>query len=118
MDALEAEIEHTLRSKTVTEWVEHFDSFGIPAGPVLGLAEVLEHPQLKAREMVTDSHHPKAGEIRMTGIVHRLSDTPGAIRRPPPQFAQHTVEILSELGYAAEDIHALRSSGAVFQGES
>ncbi|MEE2787018.1 MAG: CoA transferase [Myxococcota bacterium] len=117
VDALDSEIEATLITKSVADWVEHFDRFGIPAGPVLGIADVLEHPQLKARGMIASSHHPTAGAIKMTGVVHRLSDTPGTIRREPPVFGAHTTEVLKELGYTDEQAAALVSAGVAAQGE-
>ena len=37
----------------------------------------------------------------------KLSDTPGAIRRPAPLLGQHTEEVLREAGFAAGEIGAL-----------
>jgi crotonobetainyl-CoA:carnitine CoA-transferase CaiB-like acyl-CoA transferase len=37
----------------------------------------------------------------------KLSDTPGAIRRPAPLLGQHTEEILQEAGFSGEEIRSL-----------
>ena len=57
---------------------------GIPCGPIYSVSEVLEHPQVKAREMVVERPHPKLKSVKMTGVPVKLSDTPGkpAPRRP------------------------------------
>ena len=52
--------------------------------------------------------HPVEGTIRALGIPVKLSDTPGAIRRPAPLLGQHTEEILREAGFADGEIEALR----------
>ena len=77
------------------------------------MAEVYSDPQVLARDMVVEIEHPTAGRIRNIGIPVKLSETPGAIRRPPPTLGQHTDEVLAEFGYANEDITALRDGGVV-----
>ena len=64
-------------------------------------------PHTQAREMEVEVEHPVEGTIRALGIPVKLSDTPGAIRRPAPLLGQHTEEILREAGFAASEIGAL-----------
>jgi crotonobetainyl-CoA:carnitine CoA-transferase CaiB-like acyl-CoA transferase len=113
VDALEAAFAPELKRRTVAEWVEALDEVGIPAGPVQTLDQVLTHPQLAARGMISSVVHPVAGEIRMAGIAHRLSATPGVVRMAPPTLGQHTDVILAELGYEPTRIADLRASGVV-----
>jgi crotonobetainyl-CoA:carnitine CoA-transferase CaiB-like acyl-CoA transferase len=42
-----------------------------------------------------------------------LSETPAAMRRPAPEFSQHTEEVLLEMGYAWEDIARLKEQGII-----
>jgi crotonobetainyl-CoA:carnitine CoA-transferase CaiB-like acyl-CoA transferase len=60
---------------------------------------------------VVDLVHPGAGPIKALGIAVKLSDTPGAVDRPAPLLGQHTADILTELGYTAEEQRALRERG-------
>lgn len=81
---------------------------GIPAGPVLTVPEVLEHPHTRHRGMVAE-----LGDYRGTGIALKLSRTPGAVRRPPPHFAQDSRQILREAGYSEQEIEMLVAEGVV-----
>ena len=50
----------------------------------------------------------------MLGVPVKLSDTPGAVRTPPPTLGQHTDAVLArELGLSADDINALRRDNVI-----
>ncbi len=90
-------LQEIFAGKTADEWLALFEKAGIPCGPIYSVAEVLEHPQIKAREMVVERPHPKLGTVKMTGVPVKLSDTPGEAGAAPPLLGQHTEEILREL---------------------
>jgi crotonobetainyl-CoA:carnitine CoA-transferase CaiB-like acyl-CoA transferase len=112
-EALSAEIEAALASGDVAHWVDMLNAAGVPAGPVLGLAEVFADPQVAAREMHVTLPHPELGTVHHTGLPVKLSHTPGAIVRRPPLHGEHTREILREAGYDDAQIDALGERGVV-----
>jgi crotonobetainyl-CoA:carnitine CoA-transferase CaiB-like acyl-CoA transferase len=79
---------------------------GVPAGAVLTIPEVMEHPHTHHRGMVA-----KLENYRGTGIPVKLSRTPGAVREKPPLFGASTREILSGLGYSESDIDSMIDAG-------
>ena len=100
--------------KTVGETLETLRGAGIPCGPINNLAQVLNEPQNLAREMVVDVDVPVAGPTKVTGVPIKLSETPGAVRTPPPTLGQHTDEVLeSVLGMDEAQRNALREEGVV-----
>ncbi|MGZ3442077.1 MAG: CaiB/BaiF CoA transferase family protein [Polyangia bacterium] len=110
---LAAILEPAVAARTVDEWIALCDGAGIPCGPILNVAEALAHPQVRARDMVVPLHHPTAGDIRVTGVPVRLSDTPGAVRSAPPRLGEHTRAVLAEvLGLDSAAIDALVEEGA------
>lgn len=112
--SLDEQLVPLLKQQTVASWLTAFDRAGIPCGPVLSIAEVLEHPQVKARAGVVTVAHPKAGSLRLTGVPVKLSETPGAVERPPPTLGQHTLDILTrELGLDDAAVEALRRAGGL-----
>jgi crotonobetainyl-CoA:carnitine CoA-transferase CaiB-like acyl-CoA transferase len=64
--------------------------------------------------MVVELEHPLIGTTKALGVPVKLSETPGAVTRPAPTLGQHTVEILAEVGYSAEEVEALRQAGVVY----
>jgi formyl-CoA transferase/CoA:oxalate CoA-transferase len=112
--ALEAELKPIIASRTVDAWVGLLDGVGIPAGPVLNVLQALAHPQVVARGMVVEAAHPTAGNIRMTGVPVKLSDTPGQPLGRPPLLGEHTDAALADvLGLTAEELAALHQVGAL-----
>ena len=100
--------------KTVGETIETLRGAGIPCGPINNLEQVLNEPQILAREMVVDIDVPVAGPTKVTGVPIKLSETPGAVRTPPPTLGQHTDEVLeSVLGMDEAQRDTLRKEGVV-----
>lgn len=112
-DALASELELTLREDDTEPWVDLLLDAGIPAAPIRDYQQSCADPHTLAREMVVQLDHPVEGRIRGLGLPVKLSDTPGAIRRPAPGLGEHTEEVLAAAGYTVEEIAALRVEGAV-----
>ena len=87
-----------IAGKTTETWMRDLRDAGVPAGAVRDIAAALADPQLEARDMIARIDHEAARALRVLGIPVKLSETPGAIRTPPPTLGQHTDAILKELG--------------------
>ena len=111
--ALFAALEDVLATEDVSHWVETLNAAGVPAGPVLGLADVFSDPQVLAREMLVRLPHPERETFLTTGLPVKLSETPGAIRRAPPLHGEHTPEVLRGAGYTEAEITALAKDGVI-----
>ena len=112
-EALTAEIEGELEKLDVGDWVERLNRVGVPSGPVLDVGQVFADAQVLAREMLVELPHPEIGTFKTTGLPVKLSQSPGAIRRPPPLLGQHTDEVLTECGVAPEETRRLHEQGVV-----
>jgi formyl-CoA transferase len=106
-------IERKIRTLTKAEVVRRLREANVPVGPINTLDEVFADPVVRHLGLIAEVDHPTAGRVRAPGIPVRLSGTPPSVRRHPPELGEHTDEILKELGYAKEEIAALRRDGAV-----
>lgn len=99
--ARHAELEPILieafRQRTTQEWLDDMLAVGIPCGPVSTIPEAAENPQVAHREMLQDVTHPTAGTVRIANTPVRLSRSESGIKGPPPDFGQHTRDVLEEL---------------------
>ncbi len=102
--------------RPTAEWVELLEAAGVPAGPVLSVEEMLDHPQSVARGMVGEVEHAALGRIRAIGPPVKFDGTVSMPSRGAPVLGEHTREVLGELGLSPERIDALAEAGVVIDG--
>jgi crotonobetainyl-CoA:carnitine CoA-transferase CaiB-like acyl-CoA transferase len=85
----------------------------VTVGPVYTIADAMADRHFREREIIVDVEDDELGRVAMHNILPRLSQTPGAWRRPAPRLGEHTDAILSEAGLDREAIARLRQDGAV-----
>jgi formyl-CoA transferase len=107
-------LDEVMAQKTCDEWMELLVETAIPCGPVNDMQHLFADEQLQHREMIAEVAHPTIGTLRLGGIPIKYSETPPSVRLHPPLLGEHTDEVLQEtLGYAPENIEALKRQGAV-----
>jgi crotonobetainyl-CoA:carnitine CoA-transferase CaiB-like acyl-CoA transferase len=102
----------SFRRKTLAAWREELGDDEICFGPVNTIGEALEDPQLRHRGMIVEITTP-SGSMTTFGVPVKLSETPGAVRTPPPSLGEHTDEVLASIGYGRDEIARLHQSGIV-----
>jgi crotonobetainyl-CoA:carnitine CoA-transferase CaiB-like acyl-CoA transferase len=106
------EVAEIFKTKTRAEWKAFNDEHDAMIEPVLELDEALESELVREREMTVSYEQPELGDVKQLGFPIKLSRTPAGIDRPAPALGEHTMEVLTEAGYSAEEIEALAESGA------
>jgi len=116
LPALVEALARPLRRRTTAEWLERLEAAGVPAGPVLDIAQVHADPQTLARGMLATVEHARLGPVETIGAPVKFSATPAGVARGAPVLGQHTREVLRESGYAEAEIDRLAVEGAILLG--
>jgi crotonobetainyl-CoA:carnitine CoA-transferase CaiB-like acyl-CoA transferase len=101
------------QQRTTDQVVAALQAAEVPAGRLYSIADIVADPHYQARGMIEQMTLPDGVAVRAPGIVPKLSDTPGEIKWPGPKLGEHNAAVLADLGYSADEIAALKTSGAV-----
>jgi formyl-CoA transferase len=105
-------IEDWTKTKTKFEAMDILNGHDIPCGPILSMQELAVEPSLRKTGTVVEVDHPTRGKYLTVGNPVKLSDSPSDVTRSP-LLGEHTDEVLTELGYGADQIAALRAEKVI-----
>ncbi|MCK1787265.1 CoA transferase [Pseudomonas sp. TNT11] len=98
------------------EWIGRVHPRGVPIGAINSIAQALDEPQVKARNMLVTIPHPLKPDFVTVGSPIKLSGTPVEYLRPAPMLGEHTDEVLKRrLGLDDERLAQLKASGVIEQ---
>src|SRR3712207_3846327 len=113
IDAIVAAWARTLDADELTRVLEEA---GVVVGPVNTVAEVVQDPQFRARDMLVPHFDERIGDdVLGPGVVPKLSATPGTVRwAGPPHPGTHNAEVYGELlGLSSPQLHELEAAGVI-----
>ena len=111
IDALYEIVGGVMQDRTSAEWLEVLEAADIPVMPMNQPEDLFDCPHLSAVGMFPEVDHPTEGRVRHIKVPVNFSKTPGGYYRHPEQLGASTDTVLTEVGYSADDIVALRKAG-------
>jgi len=88
-------------------WTEKMEAAEVPCGPINSVAVALNDPQIVHRKMVRQLDHPVSGKVSQVMTPFHFKNASIKVDQAPPLLGQHTVKILSDLGFSDEEIQNL-----------
>jgi crotonobetainyl-CoA:carnitine CoA-transferase CaiB-like acyl-CoA transferase len=110
--SLRAIIEEALSREEAKIWEKRLNDAGAPCASIWRIEEVIEHPQVRARDAMQTVESPY-GRLRLMGSGFRLAHGGGRLDHAPPSLGEHTDEVLSEAGYSVAEVAALRRDAVI-----
>jgi len=99
------ELCEVMKQKTTAEWEVIFQAHDVPCGPVLNVADLVEHPQVKQRELLESLGR---GRMRVPVRPVKYEKFRESVRKPPPHLGEDTIAVLQRYGCIAGDEAELR----------
>ena len=100
-------------TRSLEEWAPIFDREDVWWAPVQHAHEVVDDPQAHAAGGFVPVPAPTGDPVTMVASPVDFAGTPWSPRSMPPEFAQHTEEVVLELGHDWDRIIELKELGAI-----
>lgn len=98
-----------LLKKSRDDWIGVFDAIDVPCSPILSLNDSLAFFAERLPGLIEETSHATLGTVRMLRFPVRLANSQPAPRREAaPTLGADTDAVLSQIGYSAADLSALR----------
>lgn len=112
---LRAELETVLTTRPARDWARELNRLGVPAGAVMSVPDILDHPQVAGRAFVSrfDAVPSLDSSIDLVTLGAMVDGQRPTVDTPPPALGQDTDEILTALGYDRTDLETLRREGVI-----
>ncbi|KAL4068699.1 CoA-transferase family III domain-containing protein [Scleroderma yunnanense] len=114
---IETAISEWTSARSAEEVFNVLEKAGVPVGRVLGVREIVEHEQVKARGAVEDVRVEKEDggwNVKMPHVFPVLEGSNAKTRWAGPDLGAHTDEVLMhELGLDSDGVTRLRQNGVI-----
>ena len=107
-EVLRARFTELFKSRPRDEWCALLEGTDACFAPVLPMSEAAQHPHIRARNTIIEYEG-----VLQPAPAPRFSRTPGEIQRPRSKPGEHTDAVLADFGFSADEVGALRATGAV-----
>ena len=113
-DAIDVIVGAWIGARSLDEVEAAFTEAGVPAARVYTVEDIFADPHFGARDMLLEVPDDDLGSVTVTGVVPKLSATPGGVRWAGRAKGADTRRVLAELaGLSAADIGRLEADGIV-----
>ena len=110
-------LEERFGQQPVAYWVDRFEARSVACSPLHTVDQVMTHPQVLANDMRIQAANADGTMQDLLGTPFKLAEGGGVADTAAPVLGSETEVLLREaLGYSAEQIAALRDTGAFAMG--
>ena len=109
-------VQEWVKNMPVKEAVEILQKAQVLTAPVLSVAEVAEHPQIKAREMLVEVEHEGVGMVEIINSPIKFTNAQARVSGKAPLLGEHNGDVLELLGYSKDAISVLKKDGVIYDG--
>ena len=113
VDEIDQAIGAWTTTRTVNDVLGILATAKVPAGRVYTAKDIVEDAHFQARDMILTQHTRDGYDVKVPGIVPKLSETPGTIRSSAPHLGDDTDAVLKNMGLSTAQIKELRDKKVI-----
>ncbi len=102
-----------LKQRSSAEWMALLEEADIPVARMNAVDDLLSDAHLKSSGFFIEEEHPSEGPLYAMRTPTTWSESAPVPTTPAPRLGQHSVEVLTELGYTEDEVARLRESGVI-----
>jgi formyl-CoA transferase len=106
-------IQRWCEGRSIDEALATLGAADVPVCRIYSVADMFRDAQYAARQMIETHRLADGTPLAVPAVTPKLSATPGGTRWLGPSLGEHTDAVLSDLGYDAAAIAALRAAGVI-----
>jgi len=114
-EAIDGIVNDWTKDRAMDEILEILDKAGVPAAAIYNAADIAKDPHYLAREMILSVVDPELGELKVPGIIPKLSLTPGEVKWTGPRSkGEHNEDVFSGvLELSKEELDQYKARGVI-----
>ncbi len=112
---LKAELETVLTTRPARDWARELNGIGVPAGAVMSVPEILQHPQITTRDFLARFEQVPGVDrpVDLVRIGAMIDGQRPRVDAPPPRLGADSADILADLGYSTKEVETMRAEGVI-----
>lgn len=113
-DDLDGIIAAWFSERTLDDSLSTLAAGDVVAGPIYDIERIFRDPHYAARENIVTVADPSLGQVKMQGVVPKLSATPGSVRFPGLSLGAANSQVYGQrLGLSDDELDELRRDGVI-----
>ncbi|RSF03235.1 CaiB/BaiF CoA transferase family protein [Achromobacter aegrifaciens] len=112
-DAVASELAAVFAQRSRADWMAALEAHDVPAAPERLLDELADDAQVRHLEVFHELLHPRQGRVAAANRAIRFDGDNRSGFLPPPEFGEHTSQVLAEAGFGQDEIQDLRERGVI-----
>ncbi|NIO42496.1 MAG: CoA transferase [Burkholderiales bacterium] len=102
-----------MKERTSADWMELLDKADIPVARMNTVNDLLSDAHLRSSGFFIEEEHPSEGPLYAPRTPTGWSESAPEPRTPAPRLGEHSLQVLTELGYTRDEIARLKANNIV-----
>ena len=100
-------------TRSAAEWEIILKEHSIPCSRIFNVGDLVADEQFKALQILVNSPHRSIPNLQLVNLPVRINAQTAHTQHGPPLLGEHSIQILSELGFSNSEIDSLHEQDVI-----